>query len=251
MSTSLVNGINTYLAQNDEPFAILWDDRTPYLCTSGGQSCLEQTDSVTTYNVSPAVSTQNMRFNDITAVADVGNAPENMEIIVASEQGMARTTVSVTVPLKKQWGPTQCWAACVASVGQQQTGKDYDSQTVARIMSLENIGATTEETNAALVAIYHINSFANDSSPYTSTVIEKLNAKKPLIFLSLAKNQSGQNVGHAVVAYSFSGNPNSGILGYMNPTDGGFSSITTSSNGVYQFTWWGRLYETVDAILIR
>lgn len=251
MSISLVDGINAYLAESDEPFSILWDDHTPYLCTSDGSICLEQTSSEAAYSIAPAATTQNMTLNDITAVANVGNAPENMEIVVADEQSMARTTVSVTVPAKAQWGPDHCWAACVASVGQQQTGKDYDSQTVARIMGRDSGGANAQEIVDALHSIYNIDAFVCVNL-YTSTVIEKLNAKKPPILLAyVLSDTTGAVLGaHAVVAYSFSGNPNSGTLGYMDPMGGRFSTISTSANGVFNFVWEGNLFRTLAADLI-
>lgn len=247
MSINLVDGINAYLSESDAPFAILWDDRTPYLCTAEGLTCLEQTACVAAYCVGSAVFTQNMTFNDITAVANVGNAPEDMKIVVADEQSIARTTVSVTVPAINQITSDRCWAACVASVGQQQTGI---KQTAAQVALATGIigGASPSQVAAVLQTLYNVDAFST-GSPYLSTIIEKLNAKKPLIFgLKIAIMSTS---GHMVVVYSFSGNPGSGTIGYMDPWNGTFETAEASKTGEYHMELFGTSYTVFDSVQIQ
>lgn len=83
MSISLVDGLNAYLAENSDSFAILWDDRNPYLCTERDTIPLKDTADVVTRGVAPVVSTEGMNFNSIVTVTNLGETPEDMAAVVA------------------------------------------------------------------------------------------------------------------------------------------------------------------------
>ncbi|MCX4372218.1 MAG: C39 family peptidase [Dysosmobacter sp.] len=246
ITTDRVNEVNQYVEQGVKDFAIVYDERVAYACSEDGVQLLDVWYDGE--NASNTIET----FKEGVSFSRVASKVKLSQISVASNDiityGTNSTVYDLAVPPKNQL-PNEyiCWAACVASVGQQRTGINYTAQQVADKVNRSNSGASANDIATYLGDLYSINA-TSQAIPSGTEILGDLKANKPLIFSMINSTYTG---GHGIVICGFSASPSLGAYRYMDPWGGTFSWIRLVNEGVYTITFCGQLLTAGAAVRIN
>lgn len=153
-------------------------------------------------------------------------------------------TYTLPVNLKLQSENWDCWAACVASMGQFYGGASLTSLQVADAVGIHTT-ATMYQTRSALSSVFGVTTSRISQSPVFSDIVyNTYNRSAPLV-----AGFSGPKVGHMVVIRGYaSGSSYLNVL-FMDPGVG-YSSVSVLQNQPLTITWAGVLY-TCNEYLVK
>lgn len=135
---------------------------------------------------------------------------------------------SLNVPTVLQPGSSNCWAACVVSVGEYQIGGSYTVADVEREMGLQNQPAPMSVIKDALKRVYGYTSSAIQYSITANQIMNYIYSGDPII---AGCTTPGALVGHAVVIRGYGSSSSSMSLNLMDPAQGRVTVSVVAGSG--------------------
>ena len=253
---TIVGMISSYGNDNTTPsitFTTAYNDILNNFITSNNEIALVgniQDFIVISRDSSTSISGNNFDFirNDIiqytpiTKYSDINItlANSSSKKLVASSYGYG-----LSVPSKKQQTDTNCWAACVASVGQYKTGINKDSNYVSKTLGVTG-GGNMLDISRGLSTIYNLSNTPYADPFYFNKLMTQINSDKPVI----AGFISG-GYGHAVVLCGYGSSSSSASFTYMDPWYANAYTSNIVQDGNFTFTLNGSVYSLIHYDLLN
>lgn len=227
--------INSVLAE-DAKIALLGDGTHFEILTDSNQA-----RTIDDSEVEDSVA--NLRFIDPYEKLYSLNITTNAEQIPSAHS--LPSSYSLSVPTKYRSERWDCWAACVASVGQYYTGIKKSSLQVADAVGIYE-GADVYETRDALSSVYGVNASVYGGSLSPLEVEETLYYDETPIIAGMQPVRGG--VGHMVVIKGYSTGSYYTSLSIMDPEEGS-TAVSISTSNPIQFPLFGETFKMTAYII--
>lgn len=138
--------------------------------------------------------------------------------------------------VKKQQTGYNCWAACVASVGQYKTSINYDSNYVAEHED-KLYGGDGTDICLTLYNIYTLDSYYSYDPFYFNTLKTHIDSDRPVIAI-----YKSDNYRYAVVLCAYNSSSSSASYAYMDSSDGAIHTSSIIQDGNFTFISGGYVF---------
>ena len=147
----------------------------------------------------------------------------------------------LSIPIKLQYNDGNCWAACVASIGEYKSSRSYTAREICDIAEIGyDEGAFPWEAQEVMFDVFGWWGLSTLywHPPSVQKITSDIQNWKPIY-----AHFQGQTNAHAVVFRGYSSNMSSFTISYMDPNFDTFRAMSVSQDGQYYITGYGEVME--------